>query len=437
MAFSIKGIHIPHRKNTAGMSAVRMLVPSMVTIPMAMHIGKPAKPIVKVGDSVSVGTMIAEQDGMISSPVYSSVSGTVKGIADIVISNGRRVSAITIESDGEMTPDDTIKAPQINSKEDFIEAVKMSGIVGLGGAGFPTYVKFATDKKIDTLVINGAECEPYITSDSVTMVDRADEILFAIETADKYFNFEKVIIGIEKNKTAAITSMKNIAAKYKKIEVKVLPSVYPQGGEKVLIYNTTGRVVAAGKLPADVGCIVCNSSTMANIARYIKTGMPLVEKIITVDGGAVKEPKNVIAPIGTSLADVFDFCGGFVSEPMKVLYGGPMMGIAVPELSVPVLKQTNAILALNEKETRTAKTTACIRCGKCTNSCPFGINPAAIAKAYKDKDAEMLEKLGADVCMLCGCCSYICPAKRPLAETNSLAKNLLMEERAKKKEVKA
>ena len=434
MAFSIKGIHVPHRKNTAGMSAVRMPVPSMVTLLTAMHIGKPAKPIVKVGDSVSVGTLIAQQDGFVSSPVYSSVSGTVKNISDAVISNGRKVPAITIESDGLMTVEPSIAPPQVNSKEEFIEAVRMSGIVGLGGAGFPTYVKFATDKNIDTLVINGAECEPYITSDSITMTEKADDILFAIETADKYFNFDKIVIGIENNKKDAISKMREVTSKNSKIKVVALKSVYPQGGEKVLVYNTTGRTIKVGQLPADVGCIVCNSSTMANLANFLKTGMPLVEKVITVDGGAVKEPKNVIAPIGASLADVFEFCGGFASEPQKVLYGGPMMGIAVPDLSVPVLKQTNAILALNEKETKTTKQTACIRCGKCTNACPFGINPAAIAKAYSNNDVELVEKLGADICMLCGCCSYVCPAKRPLATTNNFAKAMLAADRAKKKE---
>lgn len=434
MAFSLKGIHVPHRKNTADMSAVRMHAPKAVTLLTAMHIGKPAKPVVKVGDQVFVGTLVAEQDGFISSPVYSSVSGTVKSIADTVLSNGKTASAITIESDGEMTPDESIAVPQVNSKEDFIEAVKKSGIVGLGGAGFPTYVKFTTDKKIDALIINGAECEPYITSDSVTMVDRADDILLAIQTADKYFNFDKIIIGIEKNKASAIAKMKELSAKNSKIQVKVLPSIYPQGGEKVLVYHTVGRTIKVGQLPADVGCIVCNSSTMANIGKYLQTGMPLVEKTITVDGGAVKEPKNVIAAIGTPISEVFDFCGGFNGEPEKVLYGGPMMGVSVPDLTVPVLKQTNALLALNSKETKTAKTTACIKCGKCTNSCPFGINPAAIAKAYKNKDAEMVEKLGADICMLCGCCAFVCPAKRPLIETNNLAKSFLAAERAKKKE---
>lgn len=434
MAFSLKGVHVPHRKNTADMSAIRMPAPKTVTLLTAMHIGKPAKPVVKAGDQVFVGTLVAEQDGFISSSVYSSVSGTVKSVADALLSNGKTAPAITIESDGEMTPDESIAVPQVNSKEDFIEAVKKSGIVGLGGAGFPVYVKFATDKKVDTLVINGAECEPYITSDSVTMVDRADDILLAIETADKYFNFDKIVIGIEKNKASAIAKMKELSAKNSKIQVKVLPAIYPQGGEKVLVYHTVGRTIAVGQLPADVGCIVCNSSTMANIGKYLQTGMPLVEKVVTVDGGAVKEPKNVIVAIGTPIGEVFDFCGGFNGEPEKVIYGGPMMGVAVPDLTVPVLKQTNALVAFNKKETKTAKTTACIKCGKCTNHCPFGINPAAIAKAYKDKDVEKLEKLGADICMLCGCCAFICPAKRPLVETNTLAKNMLMAERAKKKE---
>lgn len=434
MAFSLKGIHVPHRKNTANMSAVRMPAPKVVTLLTSMHIGKPAKPVVKVGDKVAVGTLVAEQDGFISSPVYSSVSGTVKSIAETLLSDGKTVPAITIESDGEMTPDANLTVPQVNSKEDFIEAVKKSGIVGLGGAGFPTYVKFATDKKIDTLVINGAECEPYITSDSITMIENSDDILLAIETADKYFNFDKIIIAIEKNKPSAIAKMNELSQKNNKIQVKVLSSVYPQGGEKVLVYHTVGRVINVGQLPADVGCIVCNSSTMANIGKYLQTGMPLVEKVVTVDGGAVKEPKNVIVAIGTPIGEVFDFCGGFNGEPEKVIYGGPMMGIAVPDLTVPVLKQTNALVAFNKKETKTAKTTACIKCGKCANSCPFGINPAAIAKAYNNKDAEMIEKLGADICMLCGCCAYVCPAKRPLVDTNRLSKSLLAEERAKKKE---
>lgn len=431
MAFNLKGLHLPHRKNTACMSPVRMDIPETVTIPTAMHIGAPATPVVKAGDTVMVGTLIAEQNGFVSSPVYSSVSGTVAKIDEILLSNGKTAPAIIINSDGEMTPDSGITPPVVNSREDLLEALKKSGIVGLGGAGFPTYVKFNTDKPIEELVINGAECEPYITSDSVNMVERADDIAYAIDVLVKYFGIGKVIIGIEKNKPEAIKAMKEVASGKDSITVKELPSVYPQGGEKVLVYHTTRKVIPMGKLPIDVGCVVCNSTTVAAIGKYLKTGMPLVEKCITVDGGAVKEPKNVIVPIGATLKCVFDFCGGFVSEPAKVLYGGPMMGISVPDLSVPVLKNTNAILAFNERQATLPKTTACIRCGACVNICPFGINPPAIAKAYKNEDFQTLEEVGLTLCMECGCCSYVCPAMRPLVQNNRLAKQALAQHKAK------
>ncbi len=435
MAFSLRGIHVPHRKNTANMSAVKMTDVKSVTLPTVMHIGKPAIPVVKVGDHVDVGTLVAEQNGFISSPVYSSVSGTVKKIADVVLSNGSAVPAITIESDGAMTPDSSITPPEVNSKESLIEAVKKSGAVGLGGAGFPTYVKLATDKEVDTLVINGAECEPYITSDSLTMVEKAEEIAFAIEAFDKYFNFTKIIIGIEKNKPEAIAKMNEIASRNSKVKVAVLPAIYPQGGEKVLVYRTTGKQMSVGQLPSDVGCVVCNSSTMAFIGSYLKNGMPLVERTITVDGGAVKEPKNVIVPVGTALSDVFDFCGGFKCDPEKVIYGGPMMGVTVPDLTVSVLKNTNAIIALDKKEAKAPKTTACIRCGACINNCPFGINVPAIAKGYKTGDMEMVEKAGVEICMECGCCSFGCPANRPLVQTNKLAKIALREYKEKEANV--
>ncbi len=431
MAFYLKGVHLPHNKNTAGMSAVRMDPPKTVTIPMSMHIGAPADPIVKAGDEVFVGTVIAEQSGFVSSRIHSSVSGKVASVSDFLLSNGRTVSAVTITSDGEMTPDPSIKPVTFNSRDELIEAIKNSGIVGLGGAGFPTSVKFATDKPINELIINGAECEPYITSDTVTMLERADDMELAIKTLVEYFNISRVIIGIENNKPEAITSMKKMSEENDKISVKVLPPVYPQGGEKVLVYHTTGKVIPQGGLPIDVGCVVCNCTTIAAIGSYLKTGMPLVEKCITVDGGAVKEPKNVIVPIGTSAADVFEFCGGFKCEPSKVLYGGPMMGISVPDLTAPVLKNTNALLAFDEVQTALPKTTACIRCGECLNHCPFGINPTAIAKAYKNEDFEKLVSLGLELCMECGCCSYVCPASRPLVQNNRLAKQALAQHRKK------
>ena len=434
MAFYLKGAKVPHKKNTANMSAVRMTAPSKICIPMSMHIGAPCVPVVKKGDEVKVGTLIGEAQGFVSSPIYSSISGTVSSVEDILMSNGKYCPAVFIESDGEMTVSSDIDIPSVSSKDDMIEALKKSGIVGLGGAGFPTFVKFATDKVIEELVINGAECEPYITSDSVTMCENADDIAYAIEMLVKYFSIGKVIIGIEKNKPEAISKMNEMATKLQNVEVKVLPSMYPQGGEKVLVYHTTGKVIPMGKLPIDVGVVVSNSTTVATIGKYLKTGMPLTEKLITVDGSAVDNPQNVIAPIGTLLSDVFEFCGGFKTEPLKVIYGGPMMGITVSDLNAPVLKNTNAVLAFDSIEGKEPKTTACIKCGACLNHCPLGINPTLIAKARKNNDIEGLIKAGTELCMECGCCSFVCPAKRPIVQNNRLAK--VMIRNAKQKEEK-
>lgn len=432
MSFFLNGVHVPHRKHTADMTAVRMDAPSSVTLPMSMHIGAPARPIVKVGDLVKVGTPIAEAGGAVSSPIFATVSGKVAKISDILLSSGATVPAVTIESDGEMAEDETLCPPVVNSAEDLVEAIRMSGVVGLGGAGFPTYVKFRVDpSRIEELIINGAECEPYITSDSLTMSERTADMEYALLAMKKYFGIKRIVIGIEKNKKRAIMAMQDMAKRVDGTEVCVLPAVYPQGGEKVLVYHTVKKVIPADKLPIDVGCVVCNCTTIAAIGSYLKCGMPLVKKCVTVDGACVKEPKNVIVPIGTAIEDVFAFCGGFTSAPEKVLYGGPMMGVAIWDIRSPVLKNTNAILALDEKEAKLPKTTACIRCGTCTNSCPFGLAPASIMAAYKKKDTELLRKLSVGTCMECGCCSFNCPANRPLVQTNKLAKALLREEKAK------
>ncbi len=427
----LKGTRLPHRKGTADRPTARMTEVREVTLPMQMHIGAPATPIVKVGDSVKVGTLIAEPSGRVSSPVYASVSGKVKKIADVILSNGKTTSAIAIEADGSMTWDESVKPPVVHSREDLIAAIRDSGVVGLGGAGFPTHVKFDVSTRVDTLVINGAECEPYITSDTRTMVERADDMAYALKILQAHFDFKRIVIGVEGMNRHAIRSMREMASHMERVEVKVLPDVYPQGGEKVLVYHTTGREIPTGKLPVDVGCIVCNCTTLAVIGGYLQTGMPLVEKCITVDGGAVAEPQNVIVPIGTSMADVLAFCGGLTEDPDKVLYGGPMMGVTVPDMTAPILKNTNAVLALTAKETRLPKTTACIRCGACANACPFGLTPAAIAQAYRKKDAVRLEELSVRTCMECGCCSFVCPANRPLVQTNKLAKILLQEEKTK------
>lgn len=432
--FKLRGVHVKHHKNTANQKPERMPIPSIITVPMSMHIGAPAKPIVKAGDTVKVGQLIGEAAQGLSSPVYSGVSGIIKKVDEITTVTGAIVQTVVIESDGLQTIAETVIPPTVSSREDFLEAIKNSGLVGLGGAGFPTIVKLSADiSKINALVVNGAECEPYITSDTRTMLDESDLVAKGISMVMQYLEISQTVIGIERNKPDCITAMKKATEKMDGVEVRSLPSMYPQGGEKVLIYHTLGRVVEEGKLPLDCGVIVMNCTTLACLAKYILTGMPLVEKCITVDGSAIQSPKNVIAPIGSKAMDLIDFCGGFSEVPRKILMGGPMMGIALSDLSMPILKQTNALLALNEKDATPPKVTPCIKCGRCMQHCPFGLSPDQISNAYKAGDAEKLEKLKVNLCMECGCCSYVCPAKRNIVQRNKMAKTMLRQYQMKNK----
>jgi electron transport complex protein RnfC len=339
---------------------------------MLMHIGAPSTPVVKPGDEIKVYQLIAEASGFVSSPVYSGVSGKVKSISPLRVASGQQIPSVVIETDGRQTPCEGVAAPTVTNLQEFVAAVRDSGVVGLGGAGFPTAVKL-TIKNIDQceyIIVNGAECEPYVTSDTRTMIDNQDLVWDGILLLKKYFSKAQIIIAIEDNKPQCIKSFQQLCTAADGIKVFPLVSRYPQGGEKVLIYHTTGRIIPEGKLPIDVGAVVINCTTLAAIARYIKTGIPLVEKCVTVDGSAVKQPQNVIAPIGTPLRNLFEFCGGFKSEPQKVLYGGPMMGTIVPDLDAPVLKNVNAVLALDETEASLPPETDCIRCGRCIDICP-------------------------------------------------------------------
>lgn len=432
----LHGIKVQHKKNTSDLPPVRLPVPDEVGIPMSMHIGKPAKVVVKRGDSVKVGQVIGERDGFVSAPVHASVSGTVSKVEDMVMSTGQKVPVVFIKSDGLNEVYEGITPPEVSDFKSFVEAIELSGVVGLGGAGFPTFVKLNVKEldKIEEVVINAAECEPYITSDTRTMLDKPDYIFKAIEACRKFMGIKRFIIGIEDNKKEAIKVMKEHAAKTDGVEVRVLPSIYPQGGEKVLVYNTTGKIIPKGGLPLDVGVIVVNVTTLAFCAEYLETGMPLIEKCVTVDGSAVKHPANVIVPVGTPIENLFEACGGLKCEPAKIIYGGPMMGIAVPSIDTPVLKMTNAIIAMDEKEATPPKTTPCINCGNCLKHCPFRLDPKGIMSAYNIGDGEALEALNVDLCMECGCCSYVCPAKRPLVQTNKLAKIKLREYINSKKE---
>lgn len=420
----LKGIRIEHKKNTAERKPVRMEIPETVIVPMQMHIGKAAEIIVKKGDTVKVGQLIGKAADGLSADIHSSVSGKVAKTDEITASDGTKVACVVITSDGKQETDETIAPPVVNNFESFIAAVKKSGAVGLGGAGFPSFVKLNVNDltKIKYVIINAAECEPYITSDTRTMIDKAEFVFKGIAAIRKYMNVRRFIIGIENNKREAIEVMKKYAADDKDVKIKVLPSQYPQGSEKVLVLNTINKIIPRGGLPLDVGAVVINVTTLAFIAEYLETGMPLVEKCVTVDGTAVKEPKNIIAPIGTSIRELFEAAGGLKCEPSKVIYGGPMMGIAVPSLDEPVLKNTNAVIAMDEKEAALPKTTPCIGCGACTMNCPLRLDPRAIAKAYKLNDKESLKLLCVDICMECGCCSYVCPANQPLVQTNKLAK---------------
>lgn len=433
----LSGIKIPHKKNTAGLEPQYLPLPQMVTIPMSMHIGKPATPCVKVGERVLVGQLIGSTDAFISAPIHSSVSGTVKKIVELNTMGGMKTKAVQISVDGEQEVSPDVVKPVINDFQSFIDAVKNSGAVGLGGAGFPTFVKLKVEdlSKVEYIVVNAAECEPYITADTRTMIDKTDYISQGIDLLQKYMGKKQVIIGIEDNKKEAIEVMKKMASAKENVQVKVLPASYPQGGEKVLVYNTTGRMIPKGGLPLDVGAIVINVTTLAFIAEYAENGMPLIEKCVTVDGSAIKEPKNLIVPIGTPIKELIEFCGT-KEEPKKVLYGGPMMGIAVPDLDAPVLKMTNAVVAMAEREARLPKATQCINCGQCVNHCPLRLDPRAISKAYKLNQPEELEKLCADLCMECGCCGYVCPAKRPIVQSNKLAKVMLNKYLRDKKEEK-
>lgn len=426
ICLSLNCIKIPHRKNTEDCATIRYPVPETVSIPMSQHMGAPCEPLVSVGDKVKVGQKIGDSNAFMSTPVHSSVSGNVIAIDDFLFSNGRVCKNIIIECDGKQTKSDDVKPPVITDKTSLIKAVKESGCCGLGGAGFPTHVKLNFDENkipIDSLVINAAECEPYITSDYREMIENPDDVLNGIKTIQNTLKIEKVYICIESNKPKAIELLTKMTANDDSIQIVKLSTLYPQGAEKVIAYNATGRIIKEGELPSNQGIIVMNVSTAAFLNRYFKTGMPLTRRRITISGDAVKSPCNVKVPIGTSIAELLKYAKCEEDKAEKILTGGLMMGMCIYDINTPIIKTNNAILAL--KKQRKKVQTNCIRCGRCINACPMGLMPTELEKAYKNKDIELLKSLKVNLCMNCGSCSYVCPAKRNLAETNQLAKLLI------------
>lgn len=419
----LNSVHLEHSKHTDDCAVEKLPLPKLVKIPMSMHIGAPCNPLVKVKEQVLVGQKIGDTDAFMSAPIHSSVSGTVKAISDYLMANGRTCKMIEIETDGEQTIHPDIKPINLSDRDSFLKAVRESGSVGLGGAGFPTHIKLNPKNPIDFLVVNGAECEPYITSDNRLMIEHPEYIVNGVKMILKVCGISKAIIGIEENKPQSITKLKDLTKGLSEIEIRPLPSTYPQGAEKVLIYNTTGRIVAEGELPSDQSIIVMNVSTIGFLYQYFETGMPLVERILTVDGSAIKKPCNVTVPIGTPIRDILQYAQADIESINKLIMGGPMMGMCVYSIDSPVIKMNNAILGLNDYVPPVI--TDCIKCGRCIKACPFNLMPREMEIAYKTKNVELLQKLKVNLCMNCGSCTYVCPAKRPLAETNQLAKGLL------------
>ena len=418
------GVPVLHTKRTENCAVVPMPVPKKLIFPMVQHLGAPCTTLVKKGDYVRVGQKIGDAESPLSAPVHSSVSGTVTDVRPILYAGGFDVASVEIAADGLQVIHEAVKPPAYENKNDFLNAIRESGLVGLGGAGFPTAVKLSppADKPVDVLIVNGAECEPLITSDYREMIDNTQGVIDGIRIVLNVTGIQRAFIGIESNKPKALEKFSTLLADDPAIKVVRLPSRYPQGGEKQLIYAVTGRKVPAGKLPSEIGALVQNVNTVSFIAEYIKTGMPLIKKKVTVDGSAIREPKNIEVLIGTPLRDVFEFCGGFNEEPAKIIMGGPMMGVAQFSLDNTVVKYTNALIAFNKKDAEVPAESVCIKCGKCMDVCPMNLAPLFINGCVERNMIDDTLRYGVNDCIECGCCSFVCPASRHLVQSIRYAK---------------
>ena len=431
------GVHPYDGKDLAKDQPIRRIKPKEILVyPLSQHIGAPASPIVAVGDTVLRGEKIAEAGGFVSAPVFASVSGTVKAIEPRHVATGDLVNSIIIENDGEMKETDFHGVEDVASlsKEQIIEKVKEAGVVGMGGAGFPTHVKLSPKEpdKIEFIIANCAECEPYLTADYRRMLENPEELIGGMKIVLRLFDHAKGILGVEDNKPDCIQKLKELTKDEERIEVMPLKTKYPQGGERQLIYATTGRSINSKMLPADAGCIVDNVETLVAINRAVKEGKPVMDRIFTVTGDAVANPGNFEYCIGMSYAEILEEAGGFKEDPEKMISGGPMMGFAVFSLEIPTTKTSSSLLCLKKDDVSASEVTACINCGRCVSVCPEQIVPSRLAKMSQFHDSESFEKWNGMECIECGSCSYICPAKRPLAQYIKTMKKQILAERRKK-----
>ena len=418
------GVHPTERKEfTEHLALKRFPDPDVVVIPLSMHAGAPANPVVQVGDTVKVGQKIGEAAGFISSPVHSSVSGTVTAIENHGHATRGECLSVVIKSDGKNTLDESVKPNKdLDSltPDEIVEIIKEAGIVGMGGAGFPTSVKLKPAKPVDTILLNGCECEPLLTADHRVLLEYADDVIFGLKAMLKAVGAEKGVIVIEDNKPDAIELMKEKTADISNMEVVVAKTKYPQGAEKMLIKRVTGRKVPSGGLPADVGCVVGNISTTKAIADAIQKGMPLIERVVTVTGERLKNPGNFIVKIGTNTKDLIDYCGGIIGDDVTVKAGGPMMGFVLSDLNVPIMKGSNGIIAVDTDHTVEQP---CIKCGRCMDVCPMELSPLYFAKFADEENWQGMKEKNVMDCIECRCCEYICSSKIPLVSKIKAGKN--------------